>query len=80
MASLFVDRTTEARALQKNLLKYYGIFVAVGAASVAIPNEFLRFAWFIYAPLVGSTGLCYFVWRYTFRMKRATSSPAASDF
>jgi len=69
MARIFVDRTPEARELQKFLLKYYGIFIVVCAAGIAISNEFLRFAWFIYAPLVGSAGLCYFIWRYTYRLK-----------
>ena len=75
MARVFVDRTTEARALQKSLLKYYGIFIVVCAAGIVIPNDFLRFAWFIYTPLLGSTGLCYFIWRYIYRLKPTT--PAA---
>ena len=69
MARVFVDRSAEARVLQKGLLKYYGIFIVVCAAGVVIPNDFLRFAWFIYTPLLGSAGLCYFIWRYIYRLK-----------
>ena len=64
MARLFSDRSDSARAIQKSVLKYYLGFVVICLSGVLIPNDFFRFAWFIYFPVFGSLGLCYFYWRY----------------
>lgn len=64
MARLFSDRSDVSRCIQKSIKKYYFGFIVLCIAGVLIPNEFFRFVWFIYFPLFGSIGLCYFYWRY----------------
>ena len=79
MSRLFSDRSVHARRLQRAVLKYFAIFVAICSAGILIPNGFLRFAWFIYFPLLGYAGLAWFGWRYVRGIPERTDATTAAS-
>lgn len=54
-ARLFADNGQVE--MQDRVLRYWAKFCLVVLCGVLIPHPFLRFAWFIYAPIVGYAGL-----------------------
>lgn len=61
-ARLFLD--SEAGAMQAKVKRYWLRFCLFTLLGVLIPHPFLRFAWFIYVPVLGYLGFLIVGWPY----------------
>ena len=72
MAKLYAHNDDLARGIREKAKRYFFFAILITLPGLLIGNDFLRFAWFIYAPLVAYAGLWYFIFRYIRAQQTAT--------